>query len=172
MPRAKRARVSEPEPIPETGAEGTTSSATAADHDSGQAKRAPARRNVRGRRGGLKDMPNMPLDILIEVRFRYPLSLPPSGGGMGGTERRGANSVSMMNVCYGTAAADLRTHASARPPQPRTHDQGLPDVPDEPGRGAVLEGRAAAGRGPPGVPGAPERARVCEPGVLLSLPCG
>ena len=27
-----------------------------------------ARRNVRGRRGGLKDMPGMPLDILIEVR--------------------------------------------------------------------------------------------------------
>ena len=25
------------------------------------------RRNVRGRRGGLKDMPGMPLDILIEV---------------------------------------------------------------------------------------------------------
>ena len=81
MPRAKRARVSEPEPIPETGAEGTTSGATAADHDGGQAKRAPARRNVRGRRGGLKDMPNMPLDILIEVRFKYPLSLPPSGVG-------------------------------------------------------------------------------------------
>ena len=30
---------------------------------------APAQRNVRGRRGGLKDMPNMPLDILFEVRL-------------------------------------------------------------------------------------------------------
>ncbi|KAI0374176.1 hypothetical protein BV20DRAFT_988540 [Pilatotrama ljubarskyi] len=29
--------------------------------------RTPARRNIRGRRGGLKDMPNMPLDILIEI---------------------------------------------------------------------------------------------------------
>ena len=26
------------------------------------------RRNVRGRKGGLKDMPNMPFDILLEVR--------------------------------------------------------------------------------------------------------
>ncbi|KAI0645556.1 hypothetical protein C8Q79DRAFT_910119 [Trametes meyenii] len=31
------------------------------------ANRAPAHRAIRGRRGGLKDMPKMPLDILIEI---------------------------------------------------------------------------------------------------------
>lgn len=30
--------------------------------------RRPGHRNIRGRRGGLADMPNMPLDVLIEVR--------------------------------------------------------------------------------------------------------
>lgn len=34
------------------------------------APRAP-RGAVRGRRGGLKDMPNMPIDILLEVRAMY-----------------------------------------------------------------------------------------------------
>ncbi|PIL35919.1 hypothetical protein GSI_01579 [Ganoderma sinense ZZ0214-1] len=68
MPRAKKARLSEPIPAPEASSGSTTSGATAAaDHDGGQTKRALARRNIRGRRGGLKDMPNMPLDILIEI---------------------------------------------------------------------------------------------------------
>ncbi|RPD66061.1 hypothetical protein L226DRAFT_608973 [Lentinus tigrinus ALCF2SS1-7] len=35
-----------------------------------------ARRNVRGRRGGLKDMPNMPLDVLMEIfGFMHPKDL-------------------------------------------------------------------------------------------------
>ncbi len=72
MARAKRARLSDPEPAPETGAESSSSGATV---DGGQAKQTPARRNIRGRRGGLKDMPNMPLDILIEVRVLYILPL-------------------------------------------------------------------------------------------------
>lgn len=29
------------------------------------------RRGLRGRRGGLRDMPNMPLDILVEVRLSF-----------------------------------------------------------------------------------------------------
>ncbi|KAI1795643.1 hypothetical protein LXA43DRAFT_730736 [Ganoderma leucocontextum] len=65
MARAKRARLVEPEPAPETGAESSTSGGATADGT--QAKQTPARRNIRGRRGGLKDMPNMPLDILIEI---------------------------------------------------------------------------------------------------------
>ncbi|KAL1942082.1 hypothetical protein VTO73DRAFT_6612 [Trametes versicolor] len=35
--------------------------------DAGPSNRNPPRRAIRGRRGGLKDMPNMPLDILIEI---------------------------------------------------------------------------------------------------------
>ena len=33
-------------------------------------KKDSGRRNLRGKRGGLKDMPSMPLDILMEVRKR------------------------------------------------------------------------------------------------------
>lgn len=32
-----------------------------------QKKQGPARRNVRGKRGGLQNMPEMPLDILLEA---------------------------------------------------------------------------------------------------------
>ena len=66
---------------------------------------------------------------------------------------------------------DLRTYAPARPPQPRAHDKGFSNVLDEPERGAFLEGREAAGRGPPRLPGAPERACVRESGLFLALPC-
>ena len=37
-------------------------------------KKEGGRRNLRGKRGGLKDMPSMPLDILQEVR-KWPLLL-------------------------------------------------------------------------------------------------
>ena len=67
MPRAKKARLSKRISTPQSDIEGSTSGATADCPENTQATRAPVRRNIRGRRGGLKDMPNMPLDILIEV---------------------------------------------------------------------------------------------------------
>ncbi|EJF65453.1 hypothetical protein DICSQDRAFT_99304 [Dichomitus squalens LYAD-421 SS1] len=70
MPRAKKARTSEPTTAPESGAEGSTSGATAHGSEKAQTTRSNTRRNIRGRRGGLKDMPNMPIDILIEI-FRH-----------------------------------------------------------------------------------------------------
>ena len=38
----------------------------------GSSNAGPARRHVRGRRGGLKDLPMMPLDVLYEVRLSRP----------------------------------------------------------------------------------------------------
>ena len=35
-------------------------------------KKDGARRNLRGKRGGLKNMPSMPLDVLMEVRAQRP----------------------------------------------------------------------------------------------------
>ncbi len=65
------------------------------------------RRNLRGRRGGLRDMPNMPLDVLIEV------SINPSG-------------VFNHGVLTG---ADLHGHAPARLTEPCTHKQASPRAP-------------------------------------------
>ncbi|KAI0721702.1 hypothetical protein C8T65DRAFT_630946 [Cerioporus squamosus] len=57
MPPRKRAKKTQDEPAEELVAQS-------------------ARRNVRGRRGGLKDMPGMPLDILIEIfGFMHPRDL-------------------------------------------------------------------------------------------------
>ena len=68
MARVKKTRLHGPEPAGQAATESSTSGATA---DGGQTQRIVLRRNIRGRRGGLKDMPQMPLDILIEVRTRY-----------------------------------------------------------------------------------------------------
>lgn len=46
----------------------TYTTSTSATGLAGTLVQVPTRRYLRGRLGGLKDMPDMPLDILIEVR--------------------------------------------------------------------------------------------------------
>lgn len=117
---------------------------------------APARRNLRGRRGGLRDMPNMPLDILIEVTS---------------PALRNASELHAHNRSPFYRAVDIRSDAPTRPAQPGTHVQELSRVPDEPWLRAVLEGRAHAGRGPAGLSAFPERTAIRQSFVLPALSC-
>ncbi|KAI0355612.1 hypothetical protein OH77DRAFT_1454044 [Trametes cingulata] len=67
MPPRKRARKGAA--LADTAADpaATASGSNGAAAEKATTGRTPGRRNIRGRRGGLKDMPNMPLDILIEI---------------------------------------------------------------------------------------------------------
>lgn len=79
-------------------------------------------------------MPDMPLDILIEVRL---VSL------------EVALDYRLFLIISSLYALDIQLHAPARPVKHRAHVEGLPRFFDESKCCALLEGGAEAGRGSP-----------------------
>ena len=143
-PRRKKAKV--------VASDATTEVATSSGANAETKAHAPTRRNLRGRRGSLKDMLNMPLDVLFEVRIllKRPLL------------HRNLTAVNSI-------PADFRPHASARLAQPGTDVEGLPHAPHEPRLCAILEGGKRTSARPAGMPYVPERAAVRQPAVLFVL---
>lgn len=79
-------------------------------------------------------MPNMPLDILIEVRL-VPLEV--------FLDHR------LFLIIASLHALDIQLHAPARPVKHRAHVKSFPRFLDESKCCALLEGGAEAGRGSP-----------------------
>ena len=93
-------------------------------------------KTIRGRRGGLKDMPNMPLDVLLEVRVIFCV-----------TKYRNLNPLSLVICC-----ADLWLHASSRLVESGTNQQVIPHILDEQERAVLVEGRIRKRQRPSQVP--------------------
>ena len=92
---------------------------------------------VRGRRGGLKDMPNMPLDVLLEVRVIF----------CSRRHHRIINRLS-LRIFY----ADLWLHASSGLTESGANEQVIPRILDEQERAVLVEGRIRKRHRPSQVP--------------------
>lgn len=112
-------------------------------------------------RGGLKDMPTMPLDILLEVcqstYLKSPLDHP--------------HCPPMLTVIHCTVVIDLQVDESKRPAHAGADQQRLQSVLDESAVGSLLARDSKECQESAPMPPIPQRTGLCQSAVLHALSC-
>ena len=123
------------------------------------------RRGLRGRRGGLRNMPHMPLDILVEVGPSS--SICPLHCRQSWPDKHHE----LMQLVFHINTLGVLLYASPRPSQPRSHHERFSHFPFPPLIRTLLEGSKKERRRPSRLSAVPKRACVREPHVFRLLPC-